>query len=452
MALTQFTDDIAFISKLPDSVKGDSSLTKPVLKARFDAGGLAIQTYINEVLIPMLDAGLSANSTAESGRVSAELLRDGAESARAYAEQFRVLAENFRNTNEGDSSIGRIKAENDRVTAESLRVIADGNRTTAETNRASAESSRVTAESDRVTAESSRVSAEELRVTADAGRQAGIDANTTSISELKAQELQSTCVVHPRLPNGVINTFENGSFIERAKKYVLQASNVTSINTSSFTNVDTIDLSYANMSGVLIPASLDAVGTSVYTTISVPRNGDALDVATSAFRHYKNTSYWTISVPKGTYANLAAAQAALTGTIVYYQLATNNTVALPTTKTPNTQELVRLSELVDKKANIAQEAWITPTLLNSWAHSKTLQYKKSSVGVVHIRGEVSGGTSGSVIFTLPVTYRPIQNTTLTINGGGLLALVGINAGTGAVTIVGSSLTYVVINVSFLAEQ
>lgn len=56
-----------------------------------------------------------------------------------------------------------------------------------------------------------------------------------------------------------------------------------------------------------------------------------------------------------------------------------------------------------------QEAWQTPTLINSWvawgAPFVTAQYRRSTGGVVMLRGVVKNGT-GAVMFVLPVGYRP----------------------------------------------
>lgn len=65
---------------------------------------------------------------------------------------------------------------------------------------------------------------------------------------------------------------------------------------------------------------------------------------------------------------------------------------------------------VSKKANKAQEAWITPTLLNSWTQADAtdmpVRYRKDEFGIVHLSGRLSEGTAGTVAFTLPVGYRP----------------------------------------------
>ena len=63
----------------------------------------------------------------------------------------------------------------------------------------------------------------------------------------------------------------------------------------------------------------------------------------------------------------------------------------------------RLSDIEALKANIAQEAWITPTLLNGW--TGTLQYYKDTIGIVHFKGYLTGGTSGTAALTLPLGYK-----------------------------------------------
>ena len=63
-------------------------------------------------------------------------------------------------------------------------------------------------------------------------------------------------------------------------------------------------------------------------------------------------------------------------------------------------------------AKTAQEAWITPTLLNAWVNfaptSVACQYMKDSMGFVHLRGLVKSGGINTVIYTLPLGYRPSE--------------------------------------------
>lgn len=55
--------------------------------------------------------------------------------------------------------------------------------------------------------------------------------------------------------------------------------------------------------------------------------------------------------------------------------------------------------------------WQTPTLLNNWGNYgggySDAGYYKDSLGTVHLRGMVKGGTPTSNIFVLPVGYRPL---------------------------------------------
>lgn len=62
------------------------------------------------------------------------------------------------------------------------------------------------------------------------------------------------------------------------------------------------------------------------------------------------------------------------------------------------------------KAAIAQEAWSAPSFQNSWGNYDAANwcnagYMKDTVGFVHLRGLISGGTANN-IFVLPADYRP----------------------------------------------
>jgi len=95
-----------------------------------------------------------------------------------------------------------------------------------------------------------------------------------------------------------------------------------------------------------------------------------------------------------------------------------------------TQELINYKQLLDyvidldnAKANKTQEAWITPTLLNGWVNNagNTSRYKKDAMGVVWVELFVNAGTTSSVIFQLPVGYRPTQSLFITGNASGATA-------------------------------
>lgn len=55
MALQKFTDDMHIIAKLDDEPNDVGGLTADELKAKFDEGGVALQRYINETMLPQLE-------------------------------------------------------------------------------------------------------------------------------------------------------------------------------------------------------------------------------------------------------------------------------------------------------------------------------------------------------------------------------------------------------------
>jgi hypothetical protein len=80
-----------------------------------------------------------------------------------------------------------------------------------------------------------------------------------------------------------------------------------------------------------------------------------------------------------------------------------------------TSESLAWKDNIEKnKSDKTQEAWITPTLLNSWVKysdgtTNDVEYFKDTLGFVHIKGRIVGGTSGSIAFLLPSGYRPAKS-------------------------------------------
>jgi len=73
-------------------------------------------------------------------------------------------------------------------------------------------------------------------------------------------------------------------------------------------------------------------------------------------------------------------------------------------------------ELQQLETVLTPDSWIDATLLNSWVrYSATFapaQFMKDAAGWVHIRGLIKGGTvtNGTLLFNLPVGYRPLYYT------------------------------------------
>lgn len=65
-------------------------------------------------------------------------------------------------------------------------------------------------------------------------------------------------------------------------------------------------------------------------------------------------------------------------------------------------------------ASSTQPGWTAPTLLSGWVNYgapwAVAGYKKNTVGTVILKGFIKGGTttSGTIIFTLPAGYRPLE--------------------------------------------
>jgi len=90
----------------------------------------------------------------------------------------------------------------------------------------------------------------------------------------------------------------------------------------------------------------------------------------------------------------------------------------------------QINTLDANKANKAQEAWITPTLLNGWVQvpgKLPVGYMKDEFGFVHLRGQVKGASSG-VIFILPLGYGTAGQADFVTIADGTIAQLGIADG------------------------
>ena len=84
----------------------------------------------------------------------------------------------------------------------------------------------------------------------------------------------------------------------------------------------------------------------------------------------------------------------------------------PVSMTYKADTTLALNAALALKADKAQEAWITPTLVNGWVNysalgGETVGFYKDSLGIVRLRGVINTGASGTVVFTLPLGYRPL---------------------------------------------
>lgn len=121
------------------------------------------------------------------------------------------------------------------------------------------------------------------------------------------------------LPNGVADEIDSdGNLIRRVGEVVVESEDIVVLYTS-YTNVDIVRLDI--IPDVVRYGVNDLIATKAITSRTIPLNGHTTDSPDAVWKHRFSTTQFQIVVPKGTYANLAEAQAALAGTVVQYELA-----------------------------------------------------------------------------------------------------------------------------------
>lgn len=122
------------------------------------------------------------------------------------------------------------------------------------------------------------------------------------------------------LPNGATDYIEATRYVKNCEAYTFLVSDITTL-TTSLTNIDYVKINKpSNYIGYgSLYSSVGSVRVDGFTNILV-----SLDSAGNYYNIHTNqeNTLFYFTFPKGTYANLAAAQTALTGTKIIYQLAT----------------------------------------------------------------------------------------------------------------------------------
>ena len=118
---------------------------------------------------------------------------------------------------------------------------------------------------------------------------------------------------------------------------------------------------------------------------------------------------------------------------------------------------ITLAHGINNYAKKAQEAWIAPTLLNGWTNLggsyPTAAYMKDSMGFVHLKGMVKGGVNSTIIFVLPVGYRPVDDLGFAITATDAWGELSLNFVGNVVPLMGNPTGFVSLNqIIFKAEQ
>lgn len=111
----------------------------------------------------------------------------------------------------------------------------------------------------------------------------------------------------------------------------------------------------------------------------------------------------------------------------------------------NLGKLIRSISNLDTRLRAVENAeprqpdWTAPTLINSWADTggayATAAYYRDQMGVVHLRGRVTGGAFPSDAFVLPVNFRPTATISFNVPTG---AVVDVEADGSVRAITGAS--------------
>lgn len=132
---------------------------------------------------------------------------------------------------------------------------------------------------------------------------------------------------------------------------------------------------------------------------------------------------------------------------------TVNNTKYPTTKAVDDTYATKTALAL--KANIAQEAWITPTLVNGWNHfgspTYNASYMKDSMGFVHLRGRVKDGTISSYFMVLPVGYRPTNTQSYVVDSNGSFGRLVVSSDGAVNCVVGSNVFVSIDGITFKAE-
>lgn|GEM_PF-4171863 len=147
---------------------------------------------------------------------------------------------------------------------------------------------------------------------------------TTYVAHQRTEQYTKPMPLY-RVPNGIADTVENGRYVKRVQRYVLQSANIDELNTASSANYDAVR--FVKPTDAIFYNDTATVAYHTGTLILPNFRQSPTTIADSTasvglFRTYGNNTRFYAYVTKGTYATLAAAQTALAGTVIYYQLAT----------------------------------------------------------------------------------------------------------------------------------
>lgn len=163
---------------------------------------------------------------------------------------------------------------------------------------------------------------------------------------------------------------------------------------------------------------------------------------------YSSATTLTVSTADATNPRIDIVYISPAGVISYLAGTASASPAVPATPTGGMKlaeisvaanaTTITSSAIADKRKYLWAEAPSTPTFINSWilntSYSSNVGYYIDNFGDVRAFGVISGGTSGTIAFTLPAGYRPITTRYFTaFSGSNSVGLIAVNSN-GNVTI------------------
>jgi len=158
------------------------------------------------------------------------------------------------------------------------------------------------------------------------GSKIQIELGATATAYEEYTKTQAKCPVVLRdVPNGVADTFDfnTGEYVKRVEEYELIEDDITTLDTTSFSNIDLVRVTKSSFTGGLalntttVTEWLRVIGYTEYTGI----DNDSTDNI-GKFSVIITPTLLDFYVAKGTYADLNAAKTALAGTKIISELAT----------------------------------------------------------------------------------------------------------------------------------
>jgi hypothetical protein len=136
------------------------------------------------------------------------------------------------------------------------------------------------------------------------------------------------------LPNLVRNStaYKDGKWasVKRVARKVLVSGDITTLNTSAFTNLDAVSVSRSSLVGIYTQTGSQQIGKMIISgfeqsTANIVTN-ETIHVGKWFDNSNQSPTTVILAIPKGTYPTLAEARTALAGTVIYYELATPLTI------------------------------------------------------------------------------------------------------------------------------